>query len=130
MFDNNTFVAAYRRAREYASDLTDRVNHLGEEHVLGSFMDFETHAKMELRNLDETVRAYVREENDRVMWTCLLRACNDRIRIVSMNLFFWGKPEWRCEEVVEAISFVAAVVDNTTEMISGHVVVEIEGMFY
>lgn len=117
MFSGNTFVAAYRLARGYAADLTDYVISIGEEHTFYALSDFECGMRMALKELDEEVRLVIRDESNLVMWTCLLKACHSNLRTITMNLRFWGEPEWNRKEVIEAVSFIAAVVENTSTMI-------------
>ncbi len=120
MFANNTFVAAYQKAREFAADLTDCLHHVGEEHTLDSIIEFEAGFKMVIKELDEEVRAIIHEESDLVMWTCLLDACYDNLRTITMNIHFWGEPQWHWKETIEAASFIAAVIENTTDMLTKH----------
>lgn len=118
MFRNNTFVAAHHKAREFAADFTEHLTHIGEKHAFDSVEEFETGIKMALSELDKEVRALIREERDLVMWTCLLGACHDSLRTITMNLRFWGEPQWRWKEVIDALSFIAAVTENTTMMLA------------
>ncbi len=120
MFTNNTFVAAYGIASKYAADLTDRLENLGEELTLYSMIDFEASIEMELPKLDKEVRELIRKENDLIMWKCLHDACLDNLRTITMNLRFWGKPQWRWKEVIDAASFIAAVTENTATMLAEH----------
>lgn len=117
MFSNNTFVAAHKSAREFAADLTDSLIHAGEEYALYATLEFEHGIRMALKELDEEVRLVIRGESNLVMWTCLLKACHDSLRAITMNLRFWGEPEWDWKEVIEAVSFIAAVVENTSVML-------------
>ncbi|MFA5996493.1 MAG: hypothetical protein WC790_02110 [Candidatus Paceibacterota bacterium] len=117
MFSNNTFVAAYRLAREFAADLTSRATHVGETHTFHAISEFERGIQMALEELDEEVRLVTRDENNLVMWRCLLGACYDNLRTVRMNLRSRGEPEWDRKEVIDAVSFIAAVVENTSTML-------------
>jgi hypothetical protein len=117
MFRNNTFVAAHKSAREFAADLTAHLVHIGERHTLHAVLEFECGIRIALKELNEEVHLVIRDESNLVMWTCLLGACHDNLRTISMNLRFWGEPEWNWKEVIEATSFIAAVVENTSTMI-------------
>jgi len=117
MFSNNTFVAAYRLAREYAADLTSRATCMGEEHIFVAARESVRDIQMALEELDREVHLATRDENNLAMWGCLRGACHDRLRIIRMNLRSWGEPEWDWKEVIEAISFIAAVDENTSVML-------------
>jgi len=117
MFSNNTFVDAYRLAREFAADLTTHLVHIGERHTLHAVLEFECGIRIALKELDDEARLVIRDESNLVMWRCLLGACHDNLRTISMNLRFWGEPEWNWKEVIDAVSFIAAVVENTSTML-------------
>ncbi|MEK7135920.1 MAG: hypothetical protein AAB831_02035 [Patescibacteria group bacterium] len=65
-----------------------------------------------LKSLDERMCLIMRDLNDRTTWANRMRGCHRMMRIITMNLAVWGKPEWNWEEVAEAMGFLRAVTEG------------------
>lgn len=122
MFSKNRFVDAYRgvetNAMKFLSEGSREYVAKGPSRSF-VFVKLE-YLEREIADLDKRVRAIVREEGDVVMWNCHMRACGEKRRLVVMNLAIWGSPEFDLTEIVEAMSYIRTVADNTKAMLKLH----------
>ncbi|MDO8566605.1 MAG: hypothetical protein Q7R58_00435 [bacterium] len=66
-----------------------------------------------LKGLDERMCLIIMQDQDDVTrWANVMRACRGMMRVITMNLAFWGKPEWNWEEVAEAMGFLHAITEG------------------
>ena len=65
-----------------------------------------------LQNLDARMCAIMNVIDDRIMWASKMRSCHRMMRVITMNLAVWGKPEWSWDEVAEAMAFLRAITQG------------------
>jgi hypothetical protein len=65
-----------------------------------------------LKELDKRMCTVMTEQSDRIIWARRMKTCIGMMRVITMNLAFWGKPEWNWEEVAEAMAFLEAVKES------------------
>ena len=66
----------------------------------------------QLKNFDEKMCSIMDDLNDRTTWADRMRNCHKMMRVLTMNLAFWGKPEWNWNEVSEAMAYLRAVAEG------------------
>ncbi len=84
-----------------------------EPHALELVSNYREGVEKTLKRLDEEMCAIMDDLGDRTTWAVRMRECNARLRALTMNLAFWGKPEWSWEEVAEAMGFLRSITEGT-----------------
>lgn len=65
-----------------------------------------------LEHQDERMCKIMHDLGDRTMWASRMRMCHTAMRVMTMNLAVWGKPEFSWEETSGAMGLLRAITEG------------------
>ena len=99
--------------RFYVSGFDDLKNQKGADDHVARYRNV---VEATLKNIDQKMTALLKKDvRNLTNWAARMSTCIRKMHVLDKNLAFRGKSQWNWDEVINAMSFLEAVVKGATD---------------